>query len=243
MAMAALPSVWVLIVASLLLHSTVSAFEFRVGGEKGWTKPHGDAAENYNHWALQNRFQVGDSLCNIIMTNPLCLSNCYMQKLIVIWLLIASRFQVRERLFAGGDEGGLQEVLHGEPSAQVRQRHHHRDTRPQRPLLLHQRWARALRGRPEAHRPHWLPPGPQGDHAVAGPCALLRPCRRLLCCVGACQCCNRGSRGSPLLFYVALASSFRFAQPFNWLFIYFALFLATYFLINFLVICSLLFPY
>ncbi|XP_074574590.1 mavicyanin-like [Curcuma longa] len=60
--MATLPSVWVLIVASLLLQSTVSAFKFRVGGEKGWTEPHGDAAENYNHWASQIRFQVGDSL-------------------------------------------------------------------------------------------------------------------------------------------------------------------------------------
>ncbi|XP_042387822.1 mavicyanin-like [Zingiber officinale] len=62
MAIAALPSVWVLIVASLLLRSTVSAIKFRVGGEKGWTEPNGDAAENYNHWASHNRFRVGDSL-------------------------------------------------------------------------------------------------------------------------------------------------------------------------------------
>ncbi|KAG6504466.1 hypothetical protein ZIOFF_036799 [Zingiber officinale] len=62
MAIAALPSVWVVIVASLLLPSTVSALKFRVGGEKGWTEPNGDAAENYNHWASHNRFRVGDSL-------------------------------------------------------------------------------------------------------------------------------------------------------------------------------------
>ncbi|XP_074575240.1 mavicyanin-like [Curcuma longa] len=48
--------------AALLLHWSASAFEFQVGGVKGWTKPTGDAAENYNHWATQNRFQIGDSL-------------------------------------------------------------------------------------------------------------------------------------------------------------------------------------
>ncbi|CAD5184299.1 mavicyanin-like [Musa acuminata AAA Group] len=47
---------------SLLLSSTLSAYEFRVGGPKGWTKPTGDELENYNHWATKNRFHIGDSL-------------------------------------------------------------------------------------------------------------------------------------------------------------------------------------
>ncbi|KAG1327425.1 early nodulin-like protein 1 [Cocos nucifera] len=47
---------------SLLLISTVSTREFRVGGPRGWTLPTGNESETFNHWATRNRFHVGDSL-------------------------------------------------------------------------------------------------------------------------------------------------------------------------------------
>ncbi|XP_073010892.1 uncharacterized protein [Typha latifolia] len=47
---------------SLLLFSVASAYEFRVGGPRGWTKPTGNESETYNHWAKRNRFHVGDYL-------------------------------------------------------------------------------------------------------------------------------------------------------------------------------------
>lgn len=40
-----------------------ASFQFRVGGESGWTKPTGNESETYNEWASRNRFHVGDSLC------------------------------------------------------------------------------------------------------------------------------------------------------------------------------------
>ncbi|XP_038688620.1 early nodulin-like protein 1 [Tripterygium wilfordii] len=42
--------------------SSVSSFQFQVGGEQGWTKPNKNQTETYNDWATMNRFHVGDSL-------------------------------------------------------------------------------------------------------------------------------------------------------------------------------------
>ncbi|KAL8506158.1 hypothetical protein ACS0TY_017141 [Phlomoides rotata] len=38
------------------------AFEFKVGGSKGWTLPSDPNAAIYNPWAENNRFQIGDTL-------------------------------------------------------------------------------------------------------------------------------------------------------------------------------------
>ncbi|WOL06412.1 mavicyanin-like [Canna indica] len=54
--------IFLFLLASFLLSSTAAAYEFRVGGPKGWAKPTGDVLQNYNHWATMNRFHVGDSL-------------------------------------------------------------------------------------------------------------------------------------------------------------------------------------
>ncbi|URD94994.1 Plastocyanin-like domain [Musa troglodytarum] len=56
------PNLLLFLSIALLLSSAVSAYEFRVGGPRGWTKPTGDELGNYNHWATKNRFHVGDSL-------------------------------------------------------------------------------------------------------------------------------------------------------------------------------------
>ncbi|KAE8733523.1 putative Polygalacturonase non-catalytic subunit AroGP3 precursor [Hibiscus syriacus] len=51
---------------SLVFISTVAvataSVQFKVGGDKGWTKPIGNNSEPYNEWASRNRFHVGDSL-------------------------------------------------------------------------------------------------------------------------------------------------------------------------------------
>ncbi|XP_038998172.1 mavicyanin-like [Hibiscus syriacus] len=43
-----------------------ASFQFKVGGDKGWTKPRArlttGKSETYNEWASRNRFHVGDSL-------------------------------------------------------------------------------------------------------------------------------------------------------------------------------------
>ncbi|GMJ11574.1 early nodulin-like protein 14 [Hibiscus trionum] len=53
-------------ILSLVFISTVTiataSFQFKVGGDKGWTKPTGNDSEPYNKWASRNRFHVGDSL-------------------------------------------------------------------------------------------------------------------------------------------------------------------------------------
>jgi hypothetical protein len=36
-------------------------FEFRVGGPRGWRVP--DANTSYDWWTMNNRFHVGDRLC------------------------------------------------------------------------------------------------------------------------------------------------------------------------------------
>lgn len=66
--MAAASHLFFFLSVSLLLSFTLSAYEFRVGGTKGWTKPTGDELENYNHWATKNRFHIGDSLCKLSLS-------------------------------------------------------------------------------------------------------------------------------------------------------------------------------
>ncbi|XWS11364.1 hypothetical protein CRYUN_Cryun38cG0077800 [Craigia yunnanensis] len=45
-----------------MLAVAAASFQFKVGGERGWTKPTGNESETYNEWATRNRFHVGDSL-------------------------------------------------------------------------------------------------------------------------------------------------------------------------------------
>ncbi|CAN1147015.1 Early nodulin-like protein 1 [Linum perenne] len=46
----------------LLSLQKVSAFQFTVGGAKGWTVPDNSSTLNYNTWAEHSRFSVGDSI-------------------------------------------------------------------------------------------------------------------------------------------------------------------------------------
>ncbi|XP_040989078.1 early nodulin-like protein 1 [Juglans microcarpa x Juglans regia] len=42
---------------------SASSFQFQVGGERGWIKPSGnETLTNYDKWATNNRFHVGDTL-------------------------------------------------------------------------------------------------------------------------------------------------------------------------------------
>ncbi|CAI0436501.1 unnamed protein product [Linum tenue] len=52
----------------LLSLQQASAFQFTVGGAKGWTVPDNSSALNYNSWAERNRFSTGDSI--LFMYNP-----------------------------------------------------------------------------------------------------------------------------------------------------------------------------
>lgn len=51
---------------ALVAPSLVSSHQFQVGGDRGWknTNPTGNYTQSYNSWAAQNRFHVGDTLCN-----------------------------------------------------------------------------------------------------------------------------------------------------------------------------------
>lgn len=51
----------------LLLMQRVGATEFKVGDSKGWTVPTDPNADTFNHWAERHRFQIGDSLCKLII--------------------------------------------------------------------------------------------------------------------------------------------------------------------------------
>ncbi|KAL1299285.1 hypothetical protein HN51_043726 [Arachis hypogaea] len=46
----------------LLLVNKGNAYEFVVGGQKGWSVPSDPNSNSYNQWAEKNRFQIGDSL-------------------------------------------------------------------------------------------------------------------------------------------------------------------------------------
>ncbi|CAL0317383.1 unnamed protein product [Lupinus luteus] len=45
-----------------LQHFYVASFEFQVGGTRGWIVPLPNDTNTYNHWASNNRFQVGDTI-------------------------------------------------------------------------------------------------------------------------------------------------------------------------------------
>ncbi|XVF70903.1 hypothetical protein PTKIN_Ptkin11bG0199800 [Pterospermum kingtungense] len=51
-----------LVLIFMFMVITAASFQFKVGGDKGWTKPTGNESETYNEWATRNRFHVGDSL-------------------------------------------------------------------------------------------------------------------------------------------------------------------------------------
>ncbi|CAN0899932.1 Early nodulin-like protein 1 [Linum grandiflorum] len=46
----------------LLSLQKATAFQFTVGGAKGWTVPDNSSGLNYNSWAENSRFSVGDSI-------------------------------------------------------------------------------------------------------------------------------------------------------------------------------------
>jgi hypothetical protein len=49
------------LVCFALLVAAASATQLRVGGQRGWSVPDGNA-EPYNAWARRLRFQIGDQL-------------------------------------------------------------------------------------------------------------------------------------------------------------------------------------
>ncbi|KAK1269564.1 Early nodulin-like protein 1 [Acorus gramineus] len=51
-----------LVLSLVVAPASLSALEFRVGGERGWHKPYGDEIETYNQWATHSRFHIGDTL-------------------------------------------------------------------------------------------------------------------------------------------------------------------------------------
>lgn len=59
-----------------LLVQKSGAFEFTVGGSKGWTIPSDPNTPIYNQWAEATRFQVGDSICK-------CNTNTFLELLVV----------------------------------------------------------------------------------------------------------------------------------------------------------------
>jgi len=53
----------------LLLVHKGDAYEFVVGGQKGWSIPSDPNSNPYSQWAQKSRFQVGDSLGKLLF-NP-----------------------------------------------------------------------------------------------------------------------------------------------------------------------------
>ncbi|XVE80550.1 hypothetical protein DITRI_Ditri14bG0149100 [Diplodiscus trichospermus] len=86
MASFSLPKLYKIAMFSLVLISmvmvAVASFQFKVGGERGWTKPTGNESETYNEWATRNRFHVGDSLYfkynndSVMVVNHTSYTNC-----------------------------------------------------------------------------------------------------------------------------------------------------------------------
>lgn len=50
----------------LVLMQKGDAYEFVVGGQKGWYVPSDPNSNIYNQWAEKSRFQVGDSLGELL---------------------------------------------------------------------------------------------------------------------------------------------------------------------------------
>lgn len=50
------------------------AYQFVVGGQKGWSAPSDPNSNTYNQWAEKSRFQVGDSLGELLF-NPIYLTS------------------------------------------------------------------------------------------------------------------------------------------------------------------------
>jgi len=60
----------------LVLMHKGDAYEFVVGGQKGWSVPSDPNANPYNQWAEKSRFQVGDSLGELLF-NPIFDFHCF----------------------------------------------------------------------------------------------------------------------------------------------------------------------
>lgn len=54
----------------VLIQKGGDAYEFVVGGQKGWYVPSDPNSNIYNQWAEKSRFQVGDSLGELLFFNP-----------------------------------------------------------------------------------------------------------------------------------------------------------------------------
>lgn len=67
----------------LLMHKG-DAYEFVVGGQKGWSAPSDPNANPYNQWAEKSRFQVGDSLGELLF-NPIFDFYCFYHRLGKYW--------------------------------------------------------------------------------------------------------------------------------------------------------------
>lgn len=60
------------------------AYQFVVGGQKGWNVPSDPNFNPYNSWAEKRRFQIGDSLGKFLHT----LFFIYLMKIILFFRLI-----------------------------------------------------------------------------------------------------------------------------------------------------------
>jgi len=69
----------------LLMLPNCGAYEFLVGGQKGWSLPSDSSSNPYNQWAQKSRFQIGDSLGKFLfkLKSPtLCMSSSLLLTLI-----------------------------------------------------------------------------------------------------------------------------------------------------------------
>ncbi|XP_059662391.1 early nodulin-like protein 21 [Cornus florida] len=72
--------------SSLFLISIVAisayAYQFQVGGEKGWVRPTANDTQTYNNWAAKNRFHIGDTVYfkyrkdSVVVVNKADYENC-----------------------------------------------------------------------------------------------------------------------------------------------------------------------
>ncbi|CAN0901067.1 Early nodulin-like protein 3 [Linum grandiflorum] len=68
----------------LIMIQNTNAFQFIVGGAKGWTVPSNSSGFNYNSWAESNRFSVGDSIRKFLLTLPTVCHTTFVQFLRVM---------------------------------------------------------------------------------------------------------------------------------------------------------------
>lgn len=62
----------------LLVVHKGDAYDFVVGGQKGWSVPSDPNSNPYNQWAEKSRFQIGDSLGEFLF-NPIYVINGFVK--------------------------------------------------------------------------------------------------------------------------------------------------------------------